>query len=157
MSTRDDDKRLPAVASPTMPSTGKAGASLQRGQLRVELNEKQLGKAIDGGLQIAGDLAEIGKGIVEIVRIRESSKATVQEIEAKTRQLAVVMRERIEAMTVENDGVVARGQIAVDLMAQLSRTIEAIPDQDSAARQQAIAMLPQLIEFATNRDPDRGD
>jgi hypothetical protein len=155
MTPKDDDIiDLPVTTSNRLPTPADGPAAvIQTESVGVKLNEEQVGELVHAGAKVAGDLTEIGKGIVQIVRIREQSRAKVNEIEAQTRQVVAMMDRQIEAMKVQHEDLVTRGEISIALVQSLTRTLATIPVDDAATRQAAVAMIPELAEktFA-NRD-----
>ncbi len=145
MSNKDNDFGLPVVSKPLLPEK-KQAATINTRTAQVELTEHQVDKLIDGGVQVAADVFEIGKGIVEIAKIRERSKAAVDEVDARTRQIVSMMEKRIEAMQEEHQQLKTRGETAVLLVSQLTALVAGIPEADTDARREAIKMIPELAE-----------
>ena len=148
MTPKDDDIiDLPVTTSnrlPTPQDTPAAVIQTERGG--IKLTEEQVAELVHTGAKAAGDLTEIGKSIVDIVRIREQSAAKVDEIEAQTRQVVAMLDRQIEAMKAQHEDLVTRGEISIALVRDLTRMLATIPVDDAATRQAAVAMIPDLAE-----------
>lgn len=148
MSKRDDTLDLPTVSRPRLPAPQKPGVVLQTDNGTVNLTETQVTEVIKGGVALAGDVAAIGKGIVDIVKIRETAAAEVSKIDAKTRQVTAILQKHIEAMQEDHEQLKTRGNIVIQLVAQITHYLTTAPGLEPATRQHAIGMVPQMAEVA---------
>jgi len=122
------------------------------GKPKVGLTKGQKTKVIDGAIQTVGEAAAIAQTLVDsaarINEIRATSIAEVARIEAETRQIEVKIAGMIEVLVQNRKFQESRGAIAVQIITEVTRLVNGLPDSDDKARQTAIEMLPSLVESA---------
>ena len=119
--------------------TGRQNAELVP---RVSLTEQQVSTLLETGGRVADGTISIAKDLVEISRLKAQSEAEVAGIEARTRAIVASLRAETERLIAVRKGVRTRGEVAVGLIKTI---LEKIPESDHVARQNAIAMLNQLV------------
>jgi hypothetical protein len=157
----EDSKKLPELKTPALPTSSRRrrqhppevldarGIAIgEDGSRPSRFTDAQVETIIDvGGRAIDGAL-EIGKGIVDIVRIRETASADVRKIEARTEQLVRQVREQIDLERERRKTLRDRGNVVVDVINAVTRQIQSLPQGDAESCRQAIALLPELVRVA---------
>lgn len=122
-------------------------ASRRRG-----LSKGQKAKVIDGVVHTVGDATAIARTLLEsatrINEIRAQGRAEVDRIDAETRQIEVQIAGLIEVLVQDRRSQESRGAIVVQVITEVTRLVNGLPDSDETARRTAIAMLPGLVESA---------
>lgn len=117
---------------------------------RVSLTEQQVSTLLETGGRVADGVMSIAKDLVEISRLKAQSEAEVAGIEARTHAIVASLRAESERLIAVRKGVRTRGEVAVSLIKTI---LETIPESDHVARQNAIAMLNQLVATVIS-EPD---
>lgn len=74
-------------------------------------------------MDVALDVIEIGKQVVNILAVRENSKAKINEIDAHIRQLEQATRHEIAIRRQTRKTIESKGKVVGDLLAQLTPVI----------------------------------
>lgn len=120
------------------------------------LTEKQKTKLIETGSRLLGDAGRIARDLIAIQKIRVTSAAKVDEIDADARRQADVIRAQVEKMRAGHDGVRTRGQEVRAIIAEVSAALsELSSEEDAAARRQLVTQLPRLAELAVGQGHDK--
>ncbi|MEH7094080.1 hypothetical protein [Neobacillus vireti] len=102
--------------------TGEIITPVQKKQDReLELKKMEQDYALQSRkLEIASDVVEIGKKIVYIIGIRESSAAKVKEIDANIRQLEAMTAHEVAIRQQDRNKLETKGKIVKELLAELT-------------------------------------
>ena len=101
---------------------------------------------------IVSDVGQIVKDIVAIARIREESVAKVSEIEAETRKIVLTVRAEIDRLAQAGQNTRTRGQVAADILAQITNALKVVPDHDDGSRHRLIDSISTIIDLAVRKE-----
>lgn len=113
-----------------------------------EFSEKQRDAMIQAGSKAVEDIGSIVKDLVAIQKIKEQSNADIALIEAETRKIVQSVRVEIERQVQQGQDIRTRGQVAVDVIAQITSTIKEMPDLDAESRHKLIDSIFPLVQLA---------
>jgi hypothetical protein len=141
MNMNDDDLNLPQrkVLIPEVVNSTKKKIE------KFQFTEKQVEA-------IVSDVGQIVKDIVAIARIREESVVKVNEIEAETRKIVRTVRVEIDRLAQVGRNTKTRGQVAAEILAQITNSLKVLPDHDDGSRHRLIDSITTIIDLAMRKE-----
>ena len=97
---------------------------------------------------IVADVGQIVKDIIAIARIREQSAADISRIKEETQKIVQFVRVDIDRLAQIGQNTKTRGQIASDILAQILKAVENVPDFDEGSRHRLIDSIFPIINAA---------
>ena len=114
--------------------------------------EKQMDQIIEARARAIGDMGQIVKDVVAIIRIRQQADADVRLIEADTQKIVASTRAEIDRLVQVDKNVQTRGEVAVRVIATVTELLKHIPEVDVDSRRQLIDSLRWLVEAAIDKE-----
>lgn len=93
----------------------------------------------------AGEVIKLARGIIDIVKIRESTNSQLTIIDAKMKQMETDARTYIQKIDAETSLLIERGQVAISIIQAISDLINRSDDLDSTGKLEAIKSISKLI------------
>lgn len=115
---------------------------------KSHFSEKQMDSMVHAGSKAVEDIGSIVKDLVAIHKIKEQSIADTVLIETETRKIVQSVRVEIDRQVQQGQTIRTRGQVAVDIIAQITSTIKEMPDLDVGSRHRLIDSIFPLVQLA---------
>lgn len=126
---------------------------------QVHLTETHVDAIVTGGTKAVSDFGEVAKGVigiaqslVGIARLKEEARIDVERIDAQTRSAVQSVRAEIDRLVKAGDVVRTKGQVAVQVIMELTAAIKSIPEGDDRSRQSLVDQMRLIVELALKPD-----
>jgi len=102
----------------------------------------------------AGEVIKLARGIMDIVKIRESTNSQLTIIDAKMKQMETEARTYIQKLEAESSLFIVKGQVATSIIQAISDLINKSDDLDSTGKLEAIRSISSLMSSIMSKSND---
>lgn len=102
----------------------------------------------------AGEVIKLARGIMDIVKIRESTNSQLAIIDAKMKQMETEARTYIQKLEAESSLFIVKGQVATSIIQAISDLINKSDDLDSTGKLEAIKSISSLMSSIMSKSND---
>jgi len=107
-----------------------------------------------GQIKNAGEVIKLARGIMDIVKIRESTNSQLTIIDAKMKQMETEARTYIQKLEAETSLYIVKGQVATSIIQAISDLINKSDDLDSTGKLEAIKSISSLMSAIMGKSND---
>uniref|UniRef100_A0A7V3J9A3 Uncharacterized protein n=1 Tax=candidate division CPR3 bacterium TaxID=2268181 RepID=A0A7V3J9A3_UNCC3 len=116
------------------------------------LTPAQKSQMIMAGINIAENLMDIARNIIEIAKVEKEGKIKIDLIKAKTEQVISKIRAETAQLQKKGEIIDKKGKIVVDILDKVRQIINDLPEADSEVRLRAIEKLPEIINMTLSSE-----
>jgi len=102
----------------------------------------------------AGEVIRLARGIMDIVKIRESTQSQLTIIDAKMKQMETEARTYIQKLEADSSLFIVKGQVATSIIQAISDLINTSDDLDSTGKLEAIKSISSLMSSIMSKVND---